>query len=439
MNQPFPQKAIPLILFFLFFSGRLQAQLQCENDTTGLKALIDLQTGYYLGFQGGLYPYGQNTMPWPHFSAGMNISKQVLPLNAAGEVDWADGKVGFICLGASTAGNAFNHFKLEADMDTTLNPCLKIANCAVGAKGLEVMIDTIGNNWYWTDDVYGGLTDANLSRYQVEVAWIMVTSRVDSLLYWPYQPRSVADKYEALMPVLLAKFPNLKEVFISGFHYGGYADPTKDFYDMIVEPLSYWNNWSVKFVVERQIKGDPDLKYTLPGRRSPWITWGPHLWADGMRANVTDGLRWNCIEDYKDDGGGYHLSVSGKEKEGDLIYRFFKHSTVAAEWFSYSAKWAACDPDLREAEIAGPEQTEIQVFPNPNTGTGYFEVSNLENGMAAVRIADAMGNIVYTATEPVENNYCISRFALGDVADGVYFLSVRTTAQITTHAFLVKK
>ena len=52
------------------------------------------------------------------------------------------------------------------------------------------------------------LVDAELSRHQVQVIWLMVTSRVDTVLIWPYQPREVAVKYETLMPVLLAKFPN---------------------------------------------------------------------------------------------------------------------------------------------------------------------------------------------------------------------------------------
>lgn len=194
-----------------------------------------------------MYPDGYNTMPYPHFAAGMNISRQVLPLDTLGNLDLLDGKAGLICLGASTAGNAFNHFKSVAEADPMVNPCLRFVNAALGAKGLEIMLDTVVNSWYWDDNVMVDIEDANISRYQVQVIWIMVTSRVDTLMLWPYQPRQVADKFEALMPILLAKFPNLKQVYASGFGYGGYADPTKEFYDMIVEPASYWNNWSIKF------------------------------------------------------------------------------------------------------------------------------------------------------------------------------------------------
>ncbi len=70
------------------------------------------------------------------------------------------------------------------------------------------------------------LIDANLTRQQVQVIWLMVTSRIDTILTWPYQPFSVTAKYEALMPVLLAKFPNLKQVYLSGFNYGGGGDPS---------------------------------------------------------------------------------------------------------------------------------------------------------------------------------------------------------------------
>ncbi len=133
------------ILLSLSTIPKTLGQLQCENDTSYLRSLIDLKTATYLDFQGGLYPNGANIMPYAHNAAGMNIARQVLPLDSLGNLDLVDGKAGFICLGASTAGNAFNHFKSVADADPTVNPCLKLVNCAVGAKGLEIMIDTVVN------------------------------------------------------------------------------------------------------------------------------------------------------------------------------------------------------------------------------------------------------------------------------------------------------
>ncbi len=153
-----------IVAFLLLFCSKINlAQLQCDNDTSYLKSLIDLQFGTYLGFQGGLYPDGYNTMPYPHFAAGMNISRQVLPLDTLGNLDLLDGKAGLICLGASTAGNAFNHFKSVAEADPMVNPCLRFVNAALGAKGLEIMLDTVVNSWYWDDNVMVDIEDANIS------------------------------------------------------------------------------------------------------------------------------------------------------------------------------------------------------------------------------------------------------------------------------------
>lgn len=406
------------------FSFTAVAQLPCENDTSYLRALIDLQEGYYLGYQGGLYPDGSNEMPYPHFAAGMNISRQVVPLNADGALDIADGKVGFICLGASTAGNAFNHFKSVAEADPAVNPCLRFANCAVGAKGLEIMLDTMVNGWYWDDEVIPDVEAADITRYQVQVIWIMVTSRDDSVLIWPYQPQEVANKYEALMPILLTKFPNLKQVYLSGFNYGGYADPEKEFYEMIVEPSSYWNNWSVKFIVERQIEGDPGLKYTSPDRMAPWIGWGPHLWADGTRANAVDKLRWVCEADYKPDGGGYHLSNSGKDKVGKLIYNFFKESEVAADWFQYGARWISCDPEMRIQQDPD-EQSSVAVSPNPAGNQAIVELDNWPDGAATVSIFNAAGELFFSSEVTLANGYCAMPISMDHAPPGVYYLRVQ--------------
>lgn len=379
-----------------------------------------MQYSSYLGYQGGLYPDGSNVMPAAHFASGMNVSRQVVPLNDFGILDTENGKAGFICLGASTAGNAFNHFKSKAEADPAVNPCLRFANCAVGAKGLEIMIDTLVNNWYWEDEIMPDVLDADLTRHQVQVMWIMVTSRIDTVLVWPFQPRSVTEKYEALMPILLAKFPNLKQVFLSGFNYGGYADPTKEFYEMIYEPSSYWNNWSVKFLVENQIEGDSALLFSGPDRKSPWLAWGPHFWADGMRANVVDGLRWNCEVDYKPDGGGYHMSNEGKDKQGKIILDFFKNSLIAADWFNYPPRWTSCDPDFRAESETDLSNAGFNLYPNPTTGLFYVELTNFNAQVADIQVFNGIGNLVLTEQKVSESNYLFTELSLQNLPSGLY-------------------
>ena len=416
---------------------RVDAQLQCDNDTSYLRSLIDLKTGYYLGYQGGLFPGGTNTMPYEHMAAGMNVSREIVPLDGDGNLDLADGKVGFICLGASTAGNAFNHFKDVATADPTVNPCLRIVNCALGAKGLEIMIDTVSYAWYWDDNVIPEVYGGGLTPKQVQVIWVMVTSRIDTVLIWPDQPTEVTIKYEELMHVILGKFPNIKQVYLTGFNYGGYADPTKEFFDMIVEPSSYWTNWSVKFLVERQIEGDDDLIFSGPDRNSPWISWGPHVWADGTRANVTDHLRWKCDIDYKPDGGGYHLSDYGKGKIAKIIFNFFKNDPVTADWFNYGARWVACDPAFRESE-ALPEP-KVSVYPNPATDQTVLTLEGLTDGPANVMLVDAAGRLAKSYTVEIHGGYNATAIDLSDLQSGMFYIRVTGVSTPTFTGVVVKQ
>lgn len=436
MHMYTPIRNFTITILFIASSFISFSQLPCENDTTGLKSLIDLKFGYYLGYQGGLYPGGLNNMPFSHYSAGMNVSRKVLPRDTNGNVDWVDGQVVMVSMGASTAGNAFNHFKSIANASPLVNHCLKIVNCTVGSKGLEIMYDTLVNNWYWEDNIIVDLDSASVSAKQVQVVWIMATSRVDTILFWPFQPRAVTDRYETLMGVLISKFPNLQMVFLSGFPYGDYADPAKEFYGMIKEPSSYWNNWSVKWLVERQINNDPDLKFTSPGRTSPYLCWGPHLWADGLRANATDGLFWNCMVDFKPDGGGYHLSDIGKEKEGDILMDFFLTSPLATNWFRQNPRWVSCDSAFRNA----PEMSdmELNVFPNPNNGYFNFEFINAPVESADIDIFNYLGESVYRKHIFVNSDYFLDEIDISYLPSGLYHLTAKSGEQMWERSLLVQ-
>ena len=239
-----------LIVLLHLSSTDTVAQLPCDNDTTHLTSLIDLQTYYYLGlYQGGLYPGGSNELPYPHREGGLAMAKKIKPLDSLGNVDWENGKVVFAGMGASTAGNAWNNFIDLVNGDTGINPCLEVVNACLGAKGLDVMIDTAENGWYLYDEIIPRIVNKCVTRYQVQAVWIKTASKADTILEFPLYPEAIADKYAALMPILRDSFPNLQVVFVSGFFYGGYADPRKEFYDIVKEPGSYWTNFAVKWLV----------------------------------------------------------------------------------------------------------------------------------------------------------------------------------------------
>ncbi|HMX05312.1 MAG TPA: hypothetical protein PKE14_11625, partial [Chitinophagales bacterium] len=154
-------------------------QLNCANDSTGLIPLVDLGTDYYAGiYQGGLYPGGSNIMPSGHMINGLKIMKKLKPLDTAGVVNYATGKIVLGGFGASTVGGPFNHMiQLMKDYND-LNPCMKAVNTANGSDGIEAMY--IGNEEYFDYIKIYKLAEKDLTPIQVQVGWLMHSSRIDS-------------------------------------------------------------------------------------------------------------------------------------------------------------------------------------------------------------------------------------------------------------------
>ena len=95
-------------------------------------------------------------------------------------------------------------------------------------------------------------------------------------------------------------------------------------YTSIHEPGSYRCAFGFKAAVEKQIMGDPMYKYTAPGKVVPFMLWGPYLWTDGDQPRTYDSLFWDCEDDFRVDGGGFHLNGEGKDKLALIIDNFFK-------------------------------------------------------------------------------------------------------------------
>jgi uncharacterized protein (TIGR03437 family) len=124
-----------------------------------------------------------------------------------------------------------------------------------------------------------------------------------------------------------ARYPNLRLVYLSSRIYAGYADTPLN-----PEPYAYQGGFSVKWLIEAQINGDPALDYQ--SGKMPWLAWGPYLWANGTTPSF-DGLAWNC-SDLADDGT--HPSNAGQQKVAQMLLDFFKSDTTARPWFVASAQ-----------------------------------------------------------------------------------------------------
>ncbi len=418
------------ICMILSFNAVLKAQLNCENDTTHFISLVDLQTGFYLGeFQGGLYPGGSNTMPLYHLNKGVKISKAIKPLDSLGNVDFVNGKVYMACFGSSTAVQPFKKYQSALPDAEGLNNCFKTVLCNhVG--GIENM--TIDNATYWEDIDNDKLIPAGVTREQIQVAWMMNSSREDSIYDMPLQADSIHAKYVRAFQGLYATYPNLKILYLSPPYYGGYADPTDDNFAVNQEPCSYHAGFATKWAIQDQIFGVPALKFKEPGKQAPFLSWGPHIWADGLRANSYDGLYWDCA-DFKFDGAGIHLNDGGKEILGDILYDFFLNDTIAGYWYKDAPKWATCVP--RESMVELNDDTQFKIYPNPNSGSFYISCKELTNVYCSIHIINNIGNTVFE--DHVININGILAISEPKLVPGIYLLQIAVNGKTIGQKFIV--
>ena len=431
-------------LFLCLNNPEAFTQLDCDNTGTGNIPLTELGPDLYLGYQGGLYPGGSNTMPLEHASAGKNIGKSIKLLDESGEVDMENGKLVFVAFGASTAGNTFNTFKATVNSTPDIyNPCLKFVNLCLGGKGLESMIPP-QNNLLWAYISDSLMVDAGVTREQVQIGWIKTASKDDSIPEFPMQADSLYDKYIPTIQRMKENFPNLKLLYISSHAYGGYAGELSDNADLAGEPAAYYGGFAVKWVVEDQIMGSPELDYNGGDANAPWISWGPYFWADGIHPRPGDGLNWVC-EDYEPDGGGFHLSETGKEKESDMMIDFFYNNSSTLKWFRNGPKWSACIPEGRlanGAEIIHSNTDQyfedaLSVYPSPNNGNFYVSWHQLLTEKTTVSVANSQGQQVYfqhTETNPGDVSVHIQ---LTDLPAGIYFIQVNANTMQLTKKIIV--
>jgi len=319
---------------------------QVPNNPPPVSARVpvsDLGANQYLGFSGGLYPGGSNTVPAAHHAAGVARANSVQPLDING-MPSASGKIVLLSIGMSNTTQEFCSansdlpcsawtFAGQAAADATVNKTtLVLVNGAQGGKSAG----------FWdsaTDADYDRVRDTRLvpqglSEQQVQAAWVKVANPGPAISL----PSAQSDAYLLITQMgnivraMKTRYPNLKLVFFSSRIYAGYATTTLN-----PEPYAYESGFAVKWIVQAQIdqmqNGGTivdaragDLNYNTG---APWIGWGAYLWADGTTAR-SDGLTW-LQSDLE--GDGTHPSQSGEQKVGTLLLNFFKSSPYTKCWF----------------------------------------------------------------------------------------------------------
>jgi hypothetical protein len=303
-----------------------RARVQPKVDTSKLKPLTELGTAEYQGFSGGLYPDGKNERPAAHEAAGLALAKQVKPLDADGKPS-ADGKIVLLSVGMSNTSQSSQGFMRQLAAERGNHPQLVFVNGAQGGMTAAAIQDPDDNRTgtrYW-DTVDERLKAAGVTRAQVQAIWIKQADARPTEGF-PGYPRKLQAELTKIVQLLPARFPNLKLVYLSSRTYGGYAQTPLN-----PEPYAYESGFSVKWLIEQQIKGDPALNFD-PKKgpvKAPWLSWGPYLWANGTTKRA-DGFSYD-EGDFANDGT--HQSPSGQEKVGKLLIQFFKNDTTTKPWF----------------------------------------------------------------------------------------------------------
>lgn len=342
------------------------AAKDCDLVETGAVPLPDLGTGLYKGSLGGLYPGGRNAVPAAHLQAGLLIARGFEPLQTDGHPD-PNGRIVLISVGMSNAAQEFSagsdSFIAKLTGDASLNPSLRIVNCAQPGKTVEYWLDP-GDPVY--SDCYASLAAEGLSPAQVRAAWIKQAEPGGGCCSGAFPDHALyqKDRLAEMIRVIKEKFPNLAIAHLSSRTRAYEDNPLA----LNPEPIAYETGFAVKWLIEDQLNGDPGLNFD-PAQGTvvaPWLAWGPYLWIDGLDPR-SDGRVWLCDDTAPD---GIHPSQSGVDKVSDQLIAFYKSDPTAVPWFLTGDPQA--DVQI-EADIVGsdPVSVHFQALPSGIVPTDY--------------------------------------------------------------------
>lgn len=282
------------------------------------------------------------------------------------------------------------------------------------------MIDTTSTD-YW--DYLQEKIDARGDTWDnIQIVWMQTHTELpidDSILYI----KTTVNQYITLLQRIQDSMANVKQVFLTGFHYTGYTHPSHELYEALAEPKAYWGNLAIKVLIERQIAGDPALAFEGPDKKVPWISWGPYWWADGTNPRAIDGLTWSC-EEYRDDdtGGGFHLEESGKGKEAMMFIDFLESNLVTGKWYLDGAAWMDCPDNVRSGH-PHISAAEIQAYPNPASDWLTIGMPQEISGEVYCTLASLNGQVVMTDMVSLDYGHAFT-LSTNAFPNGMYQLTV---------------
>ena len=298
----------------------------CAKMSIGETPLNDLLTQLYKGYAGGLYPNEQNELPPAHLALGLARAAEVTPIN---------GKIVLLSIGVSNTSTEFQRFQQLLAAYPEKNSVLVAVNGAQGDKPVtswvKIWITKTSHGITKTylapvyQEIDKRLAAAGVTRSQVRAVWFKLPDRLANQPF-PDAWLTHAEQTRTVLRNLKTLYPNIKLAFLTSRIYGGYSTNVNH-----VEPDAYQHGFAYKWVVESQIDGTGNLNadLALGPVVSPWIGWGPYVWADGLIPR-SDGLTWAC-SDFQSDG--VHPAPSGADKVATRLLDFFKTSPLTT-WFN---------------------------------------------------------------------------------------------------------
>ena len=335
-------------------------QARAAHDAAGqtnemLPPLVDLGPGQtYHGQEGGLYPGGSNVRPAAHDAAGRKIARSIVPLDGDGKPDPVEGKIVIMPVSVSNGYGAWHRgdesntsttFMTRANSNPAKNPKLFIAygfeyqlsggNRGTGDPGPN-------STFYRTLD--HALQQQGVTPRQVQIVWLSMpvsgrswgTNLPVEARTFPADAQQSKLAWKEIVHAIHIRYPNVKIIYSStkgAMYMSPTATENPEFIGGPIEPFNHDAAWGVKWVIEDQINGAPDLNYD-PARgpvKAPWLSWGPYFWSypDGTPRRY-DGFVWTRGDVAPD---GLHPSLSGLTKYANMLLRQMMTDPTATPWF----------------------------------------------------------------------------------------------------------
>jgi len=345
-----------LVLRDFAWSQSAPGQPNAAGEKNGkLPPLVDLGPGQtWHGKEGGLYPGGSNVRPAAHDAAGQKIARSIVPLAADGSPDPVNGRIVIMPVSVSNAYGAW-HQGEAGDTSTTVmtrananpakNPKLFIAygfeyqlpggNAGTGDPGPDSL-------FYKTLD--HALKEQGITLQQVQIVWLSMpvsgtswgTNLPVEARTFPADAQQSKHAWKEIVHAIYTRYPNVKIIYSStkaAMYMSAMATENPEFIGGPIEPFNHDAAWGVKWVIEDQINGAPDLNYDAARGlvKAPWLSWGPYFWSypDGSSRHY-DGFIWSRADVAPD---GLHPSLSGLTKYANMLLHQMTTDPTATPWF----------------------------------------------------------------------------------------------------------